>query len=275
MAHGVTENYFIYILIFQLFGFLPCKLPANILPRCVLKWISYISFTYLLYHIVNVYLQHERILYSKSLLGKFNDVIKSSSIYLCYVVTLLESYFMRNDHFLFWKNIIAFDKLVKTENIKKSYKIHMKIVFLICINLITCSISFISNFGINEQPYLYFKYNYPALYICRVKHLQYFLYVNLINERLTFVKHELIILDKLFHNKRIKFNNEYKFKAIKRLKFIKECYDELLIAISLLNECNGWSEVTNFLQLFLNLYSDIYFSFIAYFTIQGHSVHCK
>lgn len=216
---------------------------------------------------VLIYFATNKFVNDKSDFVNFNNILTFSIVALTHLVVLLESVMTNKNFIKIWNNIYLSDSLIRTmidgyENIlnnfykQKSMKILSYIFFTFSLELFI-----ILNIKNDKDWTCMWLICVFSLTVSRLRHLQYTLFIDILSCRFQIIKNELkaiVVITKIESNQLIDRNLAFCEGLFNKINAIKKIYNVLWETSLLFNRTFGFSQITNFLQNFVQLTCDLY-----------------
>lgn len=252
------------LLIFQLCGFYPVQITvgrnnsSSRLSKAIANGTAFIHFLLTSSFILFMAIEQDKMLYSKTVIGKFNDILIYFSLLAAHLSIVIES-FMRRRYFSKYWNF--YDELVKLNrksiNIKWYRGYIMKFMLYMCFTIGIESLVITSINGWDEQWTNFWYAEIYSLLATRVRHIQHVFFIDVIfftlqdlNERMKY-----LILWTTAAGGDKKFCQKHFYIKLSRMK---EQFKNLMEMIICVNRIFRWSQVLNFGQHFIELVAEPY-----------------
>ena len=258
-----------FIFIYQMLGYCPIYTENSKFSKRTIELLTFIHIFIISIYCVFVFMYRSHILFTvKITVGYLADVVKCTTIFMCFFIFAIQSYQSRNKQELIWKNLGKFDNLIRTLPYKKNYKwnknhlrtFSRKFYLITIVNVL----SVVMYFSYNMVAYRQQSINYilaiqtPAI-ITRIHHLQQMLYIEFISTRLDVLAVQLECLRYQPDNHRIKFNKNSKKQVSATYKGLNLSFNILYDTVELIKKSFGWSALAYMAHIFLYLFFNCFF----------------
>jgi hypothetical protein len=200
----------------------------------------------------------EEDIFSMSLIGKANDILKFSAIYFAYVVTLLESLGKSKDLYKLHKKVHKFESMCRSHNLSTSKshnkirKYYVKKFYVLFLMAITVEI-LIAVTTSSQQWYFYWIMTFVPILANRMRHLQYFYYICVIKSYISIISDELSRISRITQ-RRYPINHSQH-----RLELLRTLYGILWEISESINAFFTYSLLTNVIHEFTGAGCGYYF----------------
>lgn len=253
------------LVFFQLCGFYPLPLElsnerkkSSILYKIVLFIVTITHFMLTLVHIFHMFIRHNEMLYSESVIGKINDIILYSALLLAHSFSIVETYIERENFEAYWNFYYKVVKLNrKSINTKwyQGYLIKFVVYVLFTVTIEATVITSVT--GADEQWERFWYASIYSLIATRIRHIQHVFVIDVIFFTLEGINDYTKCMT--FWNMAI--GNERKFKRqhfFRKISIFKEQFKNLMEMIIRVNKIFRWSQVLNVGQHFIEITVELY-----------------
>lgn len=257
------------LVLFRCFGLFPVKSDSNQKkPSKIFNWILIAwSLINLVFVGVLIYFTVKRFMNDDSDLVNFNNILTFSIVALTQFVVLIESLLARNNFLKIWNNVCAADDLIEKmidgydEVLNKFYKrICIKIISYLIATFVLEALIIFNVKGDASWTFMWSVCIIP-LTVSRLRHLQFAIYIDILACRFQVIKKELktiVMLTKVQSNELLEKNSSFIEALFIKINGIKKIYYTLWEISLLINRTFGFSQISNFLQNFVQLTCDLY-----------------
>lgn len=213
---------------------------------------------------------NEQLFKKHDTIGRFNDILKFSTIILTHLMVLIESVCTRNHQKNIWQKFqlvdqnfskIDVDSKARNNFFYRKYSIKFFLWFGLSSLIEILIISLIRE---DDQYRRYWFLTIISLTISRSRHLQQNLYIDMLAFRFNIIKKELKEIVRQSEKDQYSLKEEmYSKKLLTKVKHIKEMYNVLWEISVHVNKGFGLSQLTNLMQNFIQLTSDLYWIYSA------------
>jgi hypothetical protein len=253
---------------FKLFGLCPLHQKGetrrdSILSAC-LRALSIIQLSIVLFII---YRSFNTFVHDSSDLSSFNNILTFTIILSTHVVIIVESLITCKNFPNIMTNIDFIDGKLREmiENydasiLEFSKKLSKIIIAYVLIIMIASEGVIYYNVSNDENLFFLWSSYIFSLTTSRLRHLQHYVYVNLISCRLKTIKNELKFIVKLtqMNDNALIRNDNFTNALFGKINFTKSIYNITWESSLLINKSFGFSQLFNLLQNFVQLTCDLY-----------------
>ena len=207
------------------------------------------------------------ILLTETYVGKANDGLKFATVFLAYIVSLVETLINQKINQNIYRKLRKFEKVCAVLKVKfpkyyRNLRIRFGIKFLIMLFIsISIEIIIISSIGFSRQWQNFWIFNLIPVLACRMRLLQYFYYVNLVNLQVEVLNDQLEnIVNFTYWN----LTSTHVPKVLNLLQVIKNAYKNLYTTVSIINDINAFSLATLIVHEYIQSGCDYYWMYTAF-----------
>lgn len=216
------------------------------------------------------------ILLTDSYVGKANDGLKFVTVFLAYSVSLFETIVHQEMYEKIHIKLQKFEKVLAGLKVKfpKHYhnlRINFGRSFLVMFFIsISMEIVIISSIGFSRQWQYFWMFNLIPVLACRMRILQYFYYVNLINLQVEVLNDELeSIANFTYWN----LTSNHVPQVINVLQTLKNAYGIMHKTVSIINDINAFSLATLIIHEYIQSGCDYYWMHTAFSEYYREDAH--
>lgn len=265
-----TTLFRFYLKFFQLLGQCPVVFShSKNFNSTVLTAISLLHVMALTLATILVYVYQRHIIFNDDSFGKFNDTIKCIALMIAYYAIIFESFWKREAQSKIWNHLADFyqiDRLDKLDQCKLWSGKEFSCYFLGYCGILFLSDGYRTPFIWNtNQAINYWFVTTTLLIVSRSRHMQYIFYLNIVQRQLQLLFQELQMIGEYSKYNRTKLQNtaqdSYNRFLYHRLYLAREHYSLIYELSTQINETFGWSHLVNITHSFIQILTDIYWSY--------------
>lgn len=246
-----------------------------ILLRTYLKlWACFLLFSVIVS--TGIGINFNEFILTETYVGKANDGLKFVTVFVAYSVSLFEA-LINQEKFkkLHWK-LREFKKICSALKVKfPKYYHSMRVYFgsrfiVIFVISILMEILIISSIGFSRQWQYFWIFNLIPVLACRMRILQYFYYVNLVNLQVKVLNDELEnVVNFTYWN----LTSTHVPKLLDLLQTLKNAYGILYRTVCLVNDINAFSLASLIVHQYVQSGCDYYWMHIAFSEYYREDAH--
>lgn len=216
------------------------------------------------------FLLNDELFQKHNTIGRFNDILKFSTIILTHLTVLIESLCTRDHQKSIWQKFQSIDQSFSKIDVDSKAKNNIfyrffSIKFILWFGIATIIEILIVTFIREDDQYKRYWYlTIISLTVSRSRHLQQNLYIDMLAFRFNNIKKELKEIVKQSEKDQYSQKEEmFSKKLLTKVKYIKEMYNVLWEISVHINKGFGLSQLANLMQNFIQLTSDLYWIYSA------------
>lgn len=266
--------FYLHMCYFQLWGICPIPIEngTNRRRQIILQIISTVYITFFIINVCIVSTYYMSIFYTDDLFGFINDIFKYIGVTISCFFILVESYWKRQHQRKFWEQMFAINNnyygqvygLPRTPTRLAMHRQYW-ILFYGFHGLILFTEYTLSPITFSDKQ----SFNFWAVYfvlcmLCRMRHLQFILYVDTLDTQIQRLQLELTkIVDST--ETKLTVNHRMQEYVSRQLRWAQRYYGIVYEMSMNVNEAFGWSQLANFLHSFVQLLCDLYWVYWRYY----------
>jgi 7tm Chemosensory receptor len=277
---GKLENTFYSLaqkiseIVFRLYGLFPVlikphKSSISKLCEILIQLWSLVLLVVLFLNICWVVRNQEK-MFNENSLGKVNDALKFGCVCFAFLIFLIESFFNAKQFKTIFRKFKKFNNELSVLGMNfekrkaKMIRDYARKFILVVVSQIIVETYIVSTVNWVD----FWIANYIPSTACRIRHLQYIYFLHLIRYKVLMLQDEMSIIVEssrirfLSHDKNV-YNN-----ALDRLQTLKNAYGILWDVTFDVNDAFTWSNAANFVQNFVQIGCDCYWSYSS--LVQNH-----
>ncbi|XP_070495754.1 putative gustatory receptor 39b [Chironomus tepperi] len=266
-------------IIFQVMGFNLIPLPGHKMNYILLKFYLKLWACILLFIIVisaGIGVNFHDVLLTDSYVGKANDGLKFATVFLAYSVSLFETIIHQKMYEKIQRKLQKFEKVCSVlkvnfpkyyRRLRVNYGRKFLIMFFISISM---EVVIISSIGFSRQWQNFWLFNLIPVLSCRVRILQYFYYVNLVNLQVEVLIDELEgIVNFTYWN----VTSTHVPEIVNLVQTLKNAYRILHKTVCIINDINAFSLATLIIHEYVQSGCDYYWMHTAFSEYYREDAH--